>query len=161
MTKWISFPKVKGKASRQAHCQLPENTFEREMSKDGFSGPSTQFHHKHPPTSWIGIEGPLLPRAFDTTKLDVNVSQPWQSPILLQNDATKVRLWQSNKSMEHLVRNADGDELLFFHQGNAELYCDFGYLHINEGDYVLIPRGTLWRLECENTIKYSTNIHLL
>jgi len=152
MPKWISFPKVKGEASRQAHCDLPPNTFEREMSKEGFSGPSAQFHHKHPPTSWSTIEGPLLPRAFDSTKLDNTVANPWQSEILLHNNATKIRVWQSSDSMDHLVRNADGDELLFFHQGSAELFCDFGHLCIREGDYVLLPRGTMWRLEHDEVI---------
>ncbi len=153
MPKWISFPKVKGEASRQAHCDLPLNTFEREMSKEGFSGPSSQFHHKHPPTSWTTIDGPLKPRAFDSTKLNKMVTNPWQSEILLANAVTKIRIWISNTSMQQLVRNADGDELLFFHQGTAELFCDFGHMSISEGDYVLIPRGTLWRLEHKESIK--------
>lgn len=49
--------------------------------------------------------------------------------------------------MPGLVRNGDGDELLFIHQGNADLYCDYGHLSVEEGDYVLIPRSTNWRLE--------------
>jgi len=152
MPKWISFPKVTGEASRQAHCDLPSNTFEREMSKEGFSGPSAQFHHKHPPTSWTAIEGALQPRAFDTNKLEKYIDNPWATQLLLFNESTKVRIWQNRCSMGNLVRNADGDELLFFHQGNAELFCDFGHLSIREGDYVLIPRGTLWRLEHDELI---------
>jgi homogentisate 1,2-dioxygenase len=34
------------------------------------------------------------------------------------------------------------------HSGVAALYCDFGHLDLQAGDYVVIPRGTLWRLEC-------------
>ena len=49
--------------------------------------------------------------------------------------------------MDFLVRNADGDELLFIHQGTADLYCDYGHLKVSEGDYVMIPRSTSWRLE--------------
>ena len=49
--------------------------------------------------------------------------------------------------MDHLVRNADGDELLFVHRGAAELYCDYGRLEIRQGDYVVLPRSTMWRLE--------------
>jgi homogentisate 1,2-dioxygenase len=49
--------------------------------------------------------------------------------------------------MDHLVRNGDGDELMFVHAGNGELYCDYGHLAIAAGDYVLIPRGTMWRIE--------------
>jgi len=43
--------------------------------------------------------------------------------------------------MRHLVRNADGDELLFVHEGAGHLYCDFGHLPYRDGDYLLIPRG--------------------
>ena len=47
--------------------------------------------------------------------------------------------------MEHLVRNSDGDELIFIHEGAGELYCDYGHLSVRDGDYVLLPRGTSWR----------------
>src|SRR5882724_6140038 len=49
--------------------------------------------------------------------------------------------------MDHLARNADGDELHFIHAGSAALYCDFGHLAVAAGDYVVLPRGTMWRLE--------------
>ena len=49
--------------------------------------------------------------------------------------------------MKHLVRNADGDQLLFIHSGEGEIYCDFGRFEITSGDYVLLPRGTMWRVE--------------
>jgi homogentisate 1,2-dioxygenase len=49
--------------------------------------------------------------------------------------------------MPRLSRNADGDELLFVHTGTAQLHCDFGHLEIMPGDYVMLPRGTMWRLE--------------
>jgi homogentisate 1,2-dioxygenase len=48
--------------------------------------------------------------------------------------------------MDYLVRNADGDDLLFIHEGSAELYCDYGHLTLRDGDYVVIPRSTMWRL---------------
>jgi homogentisate 1,2-dioxygenase len=44
------------------------------------------------------------------------------------------------------VRNGDGDELLFVHEGQGELFCDYGRMEIREGDYVMIPRGTMWRV---------------
>jgi homogentisate 1,2-dioxygenase len=54
--------------------------------------------------------------------------------------------------MDHLVRNADGDELLFVHAGAAELFCDYGHLTLAAGDYVVLPRGTMWRLECATPV---------
>ena len=49
--------------------------------------------------------------------------------------------------MPRLARNADGDELLFIHAGSGEFYCDYGHLNIKQGDYVVIPRATMWRIE--------------
>ena len=145
--RWISTPKVEGVASRQAHADLPEGTYERELGKEGFFGPATHMHHAHPPTAWTRFEGPLRPRAFDTTKLADFGSSPWQARALLGNASVQVRFWEMNQSMEQLVRNADGDELLFVHAGEGHLYCDYGHLEIREGDYVMLQRSTMWRLE--------------
>jgi len=147
MPRWISFPKVEGQSSRQAHCDLPAHSFEREMSKEGFFGPASQFYHRHPPTSWRRIDGPLLPRAFDTNELPGESCQPWAAASLLHNAHCHIRLWKTASSQSELVRNADGDDLLFIHSGRAEMYCDFGHLSVSEGDYLLIPRGTMWRVE--------------
>ena len=50
MKRYIPVSRVEGKASRQAHCDLPAGTYEREMSKEGFFGPAAFFYHRHPPT---------------------------------------------------------------------------------------------------------------
>ena len=49
--------------------------------------------------------------------------------------------------MTELARNADGDELLFVHEGAGDLFCDYGHLDFSAGDYIVLPRGTMWRLE--------------
>ena len=143
----IPISRVEGKASRQAHADLPEGTFEREMSKEGFFGPATMFHHKHPPTGWTQFEGPLRPHAFDLTRLSQAPRSPWSAAEILRNANVRVRFWTAEESMDHLVRNADGDDLLFVHRGAAEFFCDFGHLSIRAGDYVVVPRGTMWRVE--------------
>jgi len=147
MKKWISIPKVEGNASRQAHADFPTGTYERELGKEGFFGPSTHMHHKHPPTSWTNWEGPLRHRAFDLTKITKLSNSPWDATTVLSNAHVKLRYWSLNKSMDHLVRNADGDDLLFIHQGSGNLFCDYGHLAVSDGDYIIIPRGTMWRLE--------------
>ena len=149
MLHWISLPKVEGTASHQAHADLPAGTFERELGKEGFYGPSTQMYHRHPPTGWDQVQGPLRPRAFDTTKLIKISASPWEANVLLGNQSIKLRLWRTETSMEHLVRNGDGDELLFIHEGRGQLYCDYGHLAFAEGDYLMLPRGTLWRIETD------------
>ncbi len=148
MKRYISFPRVEGQASRQAHADLPEGTFEREISKEGFFGPAAHLYHRHPPTGWVDFEGPLRPHAFDLTKLAAAPPSPWDAAEILFNSAVRIRFWRATGAMDHLVRNADGDELLFIHQGRGELFCDYGHLAFEAGDYILVPRGTMWRLTC-------------
>ncbi|HVM80846.1 MAG TPA: homogentisate 1,2-dioxygenase [Stellaceae bacterium] len=148
MRHWISFPRTAGKSSRQAHADLPEGTYERELGKEGFFGPATQMYHAHPPTGWIDWDGPLRPRAFDLTKLNTMASSPWEADDVLFNAHLRYRLWRTGGKMDHLVRNGDGDELLFVHAGEGELFCDWGRLGFREGDYIVLPRGAQWRVEC-------------
>ncbi|MFZ8982819.1 MAG: homogentisate 1,2-dioxygenase [Steroidobacteraceae bacterium] len=148
MKRQISYPRIEGTASRQAHCDLPPGTFEREMSKEGFFGPAAFFHHRHPPTGWSDFEGPLRPRAFDLARHAAAQASPWSAADILHNAHCRLRYWRTAGTMPALARNADGDELLFVHRGEGELFCDFGHLHFEAGDYIVLPRGTLWRLDC-------------
>ncbi len=143
----IPFSRSEGRVSRQAHADLPEGTFEREVGRDGFFGPAAHFYHRHAPTGWTRFEGPLRPRAYDTRRLDASCASPWQARELFFNDQIRYRFWRPTRSMSALVRNADGDELLFVHAGGADLHCDYGHLALREGDYLVLPRGTMWRLE--------------
>ena len=149
MKRYIGYPRVAGTASRQAHADLPPGTYEREMGKEGFFGPAAFFHHRHPPTGWSRFEGPLRPHAFDLNRITGAMHSPWDAAPVLENAHCRVRWLRLLASMDHLARNADGDELLFIHQGHAELYSDFGRLAVEAGDYVVLPRGTMWRLELD------------
>jgi homogentisate 1,2-dioxygenase len=147
MKRAISFPRIEGRASRQAHVGLPEGTYERELGKEGFFGQATHMYHRHPPTGWVDWEGPLRPRAFDLTWLNADQNSPWDAPTVLENAALKLRFWRAPARMERLARNADGDELLFIHEGAGQLFCDYGRLAFRAGDYILLPRSTMWRIE--------------
>src|SRR3954447_14639759 len=92
--KYISFPKVEGLASRQAHADLPPGSFERELGKEGFFGPATHMYHRHPPTGWTRWEGPLRPRAFDLNRLAASPASPWEAPLVLSNAQMKLCWWQ-------------------------------------------------------------------
>jgi homogentisate 1,2-dioxygenase len=150
--RWISFPRIEGLASRQAHADLPPDSYERELGKEGFYGPSSQMIHRHPPTGWSRFDGPLRPRAFDTGRLAAAARSPWQATPLFGNPHLQFRHWRAEKNMDHLARNSDGDELLFIHEGSGELFCDYGHLPFRDGDYVLLPRGTMWRLEIAGAV---------
>ncbi len=148
----ISVSRIEGTASRQAHADLPEGTYERELGREGFYGPATQMYHSHPPTGWSGWDGPLRPRAFDLARLNTLSASPWEATAVLHNAHVRLRYWRTEGAMPDLVRNADGDELMFVHRGAGDLFCDYGHLEFRDGDYILLPRGTMWRLECREPV---------
>jgi homogentisate 1,2-dioxygenase len=143
---WLPIRAAQGRHSRQAHADLPEGAYEREMSKEGFFGPAAFLYHPRPPTGWTSFEGPLRPRAFDLARLNAAERSPWAAGVVLQNGAVEIRFWKLAEAMPALARNADGDQLLFVHQGAGDLFSDFGRIAYRAGDYLYLPRGTMWRL---------------
>jgi homogentisate 1,2-dioxygenase len=143
---WIPVRAAQGRHSRQAHADLPEGAYEREMSKEGFFGPAAFLYHRRPPTGWTRFEGPLRPRAFDLARLNAAEPSPWAAGRVLGNHAVDIRFWKLAEAMPALARNADGDQLLFVHAGAGDLFCDFGRIGYRSGDYLYLPRGTMWRL---------------
>ena len=143
---------VEGRASRQAHADLPAGTYERELGREGFYGPASHMYHAHPPTAWSAIDGPLRPRAFDANKIAEPSASPWAAQRIFGNAHVNFSLWHLDGAMPDLARSGDGDVLLFVHQGAGELFCDYGHLSIRDGDYVVLPRGTMWRIEAEGRL---------
>jgi homogentisate 1,2-dioxygenase len=143
---WIPVRGAQGQHSRQAHADLPNGAYEREMSKEGFFGPAAFLYHPRPPTGWSKFEGPLRPRAFDLNRLNQPQASPWDAPVVLHNNAAELRFWKPEGALTDLARNADGDQLLFIHAGAGDLFTDFGRIGYRAGDYLYLPRGTMWRL---------------
>jgi homogentisate 1,2-dioxygenase len=143
---WIPVRGAQGKHSRQAHADLPEGAYEREVSKEGFFGPAAFLYHRRPPTGWTSFEGPLRPRAYDLNRLNEAAPSPWAAPVVLHNASCEMRFWKLSAPMPALARNADGDQLLFIHAGTGDLFCDYGHIAYEAGDYIYLPRGTMWRL---------------
>ncbi len=143
---WIPVRGAQGQHSRQAHADLPDGAYEREMSKEGFFGPAAFLYHPRPPTGWSKFEGPLRPRAYDLNRLNLPQASPWDAPVVLHNNATELRFWKPDGKLTDLARNADGDQLLFIHAGAGDLFTDFGRIGYQAGDYLYLPRGTMWRL---------------
>ena len=141
----VSFPRVEGVASRQAHADLPAGSFERELGKEGFFGPATHLYHAHAPTGWTGFDGPLRPRAFDLSEAREEAASPWQAAACSTTRSLKCASG-ARGTMDHLARNADGDELLFVHEGDGELFCDWGHLRFATAT-TSSCRAAMWRIE--------------
>ncbi len=149
----ITFPRCEGVYNKQAHCDIPAGLYEREQGREGFFGPASHILHTHKPTDWVEWEGPLQPHCLDLNRLAENQLCPWSATLIMSNAHTQVRMWKAHGAMRHLVRNADGDELLFVHKGAGDLFCDYGHMTFSEGDYILLPRGTAWRVESHSALE--------
>lgn len=144
------FPLTKGKITYQAHVAIPEGTFEEEHGRDGFYGPVSHLYRTHAPTGWSRIEGPLKPRAFDCNQLARENTLMDRVPVLYNEDVV-MHVARPTEPMPYYFRNADGDEVYFVHRGQGILETDFGPLYFEPGDYLVIPRGTTYRLLPETT----------
>lgn len=54
------------------------------------------------------------------------------------------------KSMtDYFFKNADADEVLFIHEGTGVLKTVYGQIPFEYGDYLVIPRGTIYQMHFE------------
>lgn len=141
----------KGTPPNQAHVGIPAGLHEEEHGRRGFSGPSSHLYHSHPPTAWSRIEGPLQPRAFTCTELPIPDQRAADGrPVtILQSPDARLSLSRRRTTMTHFVRNADGDEIVFVHSGRGKWETDYGVLSYEPGDYLVIPKGTTYRIHVD------------
>lgn len=144
---------AQGSHSSQPHVRVPEGTYEEEHGRQGFFGRVSHLYHRHPPTGWLRIEGPLKPHAFQAT--DLPAEDHGQPTWLLRNEDVQLGIAKLPSSMGVFARNADGDEIRFIHQGSGTLETDYGDLQYRTGDYLVIPRGTTYRF-----IPGASDVHL-
>lgn len=143
-----TFALAKGQHSKQAHVALPDGSFEDEQGRDGFFGRTSHLYRAHAPTGWFKIDGPLKPHAYDLTRLSPSDAEdPRGAPLpILYNADMRLSVSRRQAPMPFAFRNGDADELHFVHQGSGVLETDFGPLDYEPGDYLVLPKGTTYRL---------------
>jgi homogentisate 1,2-dioxygenase len=70
---------------------------------------------------------------------------------LLVNDAMHIGLAAPMLSTPYFYKNADADEMLFIHEGSGTLKTMYGNIDFKYGDYLIIPRGTVYQLTFNDT----------
>ena len=146
------FPFSKGKTSKQAHTNLPKvegkTTYEEEHGRQGFFGNVSHLYHLNPPTGFTHIEGNLRPTLIDTKRLEpTDKSDSWGSPLtFLENNDVKLKISQRSEPMPFYYRNGEGDDIWFIHKGEGRFETTYGPLDFERGDYLVIPRGTMYRI---------------
>ena len=153
----------KGNTPNQAHVGIPEGLHEEEHGRRGFVGAASHLYRRHPPTAWVRIDGPLRPRAFACGALPTpeQHSQNARPVEVLRSPDVKVFVSRRTESMPHFVRNADGDEVHFIHTGNGQYETDYGVLPYEPGDYILIPKGTTYRILVDSGSRVGESFFLI
>jgi homogentisate 1,2-dioxygenase len=140
---------VRGRVAKQAHVGLPEGTVEEEYARRGFTGRATHLYRTRAPVEWSAIEGELRPEAICASELPgLGRGGDWLAGrvAFLENDDVRLHIARIDAPMPYAFRNADADEIVFVHRGEGRIDTDFGPLPYERGDYVVVPRGSAYRL---------------
>jgi homogentisate 1,2-dioxygenase len=70
-----------------------------------------------------------------------------RTPVLF-NDDVQIDIASPKKGIiNYFYKNSDSDEILFIQKGSGILKTLFGELRFNYADYLVIPRGTIYKIE--------------
>lgn len=151
-----------GDMPRKKHIQFPKQGgglhHEQLFSTRGFDGPMSTLYHIHPPTEvgrWEDL-GPVAPTFLDDEALrhrhlKTGKMEPrgdalsGRIPLMGNQDL----VWSQAlvaEQMESFYKHAEADEILFVHDGSGTLETMWGDVEVRPGDYLVIPRGTIWRI---------------
>jgi homogentisate 1,2-dioxygenase len=153
-----------GSIPHKRHTQFrkPDESLysEQLFSTEGFSSDYSLLYHNHPPTQIIKTEKPvdvrpviaeekmLKHRSFQGFKLKPEKDfLKSRKPILVNNDCHIVLAAPQESMTAYFYKNADADEMIFVHEGSGILKTQYGQLDFLYGDYLMIPRGTIYQLE--------------
>ncbi|HSV66225.1 MAG TPA: homogentisate 1,2-dioxygenase [Mycobacteriales bacterium] len=165
-----------GRIPRKRHTQFrrPDGGLYAEelMGAEGFTADSALLYHEHLPTAIVNSQPyagppetrtpnlPLKPRHLRTHELDFPGLDPHgeagkgstaevdpitgRRPLLANSD---VRLsYCAAGAPSPLYRNATGDECVYIENGTARFESVFGGFELGQGDYLIVPASTTYRL---------------
>lgn len=137
-----------------------KHRYEQLFGTEGFSGISSLLYHIHRPTQIISvgeavdvspkaaIEKNITPRlikGFDAKPTDDFLES--RRSLFFNNDLI-MGVAAPRKSMtDYFYKNGQCDELLFIHKGSGTLKTFLGDIKFEYGDYLIIPRGTIYQIE--------------
>jgi len=134
------------------------------VSTEGFSSMYSLVYHTHPPTivKELGTPYSVEPKIArekhlkHTSLLGFNI-KPQKDylesrKIVLVNADLQISLAAPMESMTtYFYKNSQADEVLFIHKGSGTLKTGFGKIYFKYGDYIVVPRGTIYQLEFNDT----------
>lgn len=159
----MSFYHKLGQIPPKRHTQFrkPDGTLYHEelFSTEGFSNTYSLLYHLYPPTKikQVGEAYSVEPKVVLSKQLKHRSLKGFQiQPVddylesrkaVLVNSDLHISLAAPRKSMtDYFYKNVDADEMIFVHEGSGQLLSAYGEINFEYGDYVIVPRGTIYQI---------------
>lgn len=139
---------------------------EQVMGMEGFSGNYSILYHLQTPCRVMALGGfSPIPKEewvpdqhqhmlFSTGELPASGDLVSGRQLLMWNNEVEIWFCRPALAQDGYYRNGEGDEVIFVHEGGGVAETIFGRLPYRQGDYLVIPRGTTYRLVPEGDQKY-------
>lgn len=128
------------------------------VGTQGFSSLSSLVYHIYPPTQVlrtgapmdmrprIAIENNMRMLSFSGFDIPTEEDYLMSRKVLFVNNDLHIGLAAPSQSPEYFFKNADADELIFIHKGSGTLSTMYGEIGFEQHDYLVIPRGTIYKI---------------
>ena len=153
-----------GKIPHKRHTQFRkpngELYSEELFSTEGFSNNYSNLYHVHPPTQILQVGDPkdITPKTVHDKQLKHRCLQGFKvdpaddylhsrKPVLINNDCKIILAAPRKGNDTYYFKNADADEVIFIHEGSGKIRTQYGNLKFKYGDYIVLPRGTVYQIE--------------
>jgi homogentisate 1,2-dioxygenase len=160
MSHYYTLGKIPHKRHTQFRKPNGELYSEQLFSTEGFSDDYSLLYHCHPPTQIIKTEPQvdvsptiaeekmLKHRCFEGFNIKPG-GEYLQSrvPVLVNNDCHIVLAAPQSGTKDYFYKNTDADEMIFVHEGSGTVKTQYGQLPFSYGDYIILPRGTIYQIE--------------
>lgn len=136
------------------------------FSTHGFSGVYSTLYYSEPPICLIAneklkpqiiceqwLEAPFDYHHFDTNQINMFGNYFNSRVPLLFNDDCVLGVFSISNDTPLYYQNVLAHEMLFVHEGAGEMISAFGRLKFHKGDYLVIPKGIIYLMKCNNMKK--------
>lgn len=153
-----------GNIPHKRHIQFRKDNgdlyYEQLFGTIGFDGMSTNMYHNYRPTmvKSIANQYSVAPKIAKANNIQSYRLRGFQVPaeddflqsrkIVLTNSDCHIVLAAPRKSTtDYFYKNTDSDEVIFIHKGTGKLRTMLGNLDFKYGDYLVIPRGMIYKID--------------
>jgi len=149
------------------HYEDGKLLMEQCMTRVGFDSTYSILYYRKPPTDECAVRSmevpgfcPVAPvekqalyrRHIRTQDLKVTGDFLTARRTVLMNPDVRVGICKPNQAANHWFSNGEGDECWFAYGGGGVLESVYGMLPFKKQDYLIVPKGTPYRLHAENDI---------